>query len=340
MAAAAAREAKRSEGLLKSYKVDGGSVIYKETLVGVNAAGYLVPMSDTSGLEFVGVAFETVDNSAGSDGDLSCRVWTEGEFEFLYAGGDAAQTLVPNLVYAQDDQTVDEDASLTTNDYPVGVIREVVSATKVRVFVSAHLRVAGSVATGDIATGAVTTDKIADDDVTVAKLSTNLKKGYIPLPLSAARIIATNDIAAKNAADGGTVSLDTDPTFKRVNGATDKALRIAWAASSVVEIQWGAIAYPPDLDDTAAIVFNCLAGMAGATDTPVLAVSFFEGVGDTNAGGNTAALSASVAQKTVSVAAGDVGAYPKAFSVGITPGAHTTDALYLNAAWLEYTKKD
>jgi hypothetical protein len=54
-----------------------------------------------------------------------------------------------------------------------------------------------------------------------------------------ARIIASNDIAAKGTPDGGTVSLDTDPTFKRVNAATDKQLRIAWAATSVIPIHMG-----------------------------------------------------------------------------------------------------
>lgn len=207
------------------------------------------------------------------------------------------------------------------------------------------LKIADGAFAADSATRALFADgiwdaaKLAAGAVEASKLSTNLKKGYIPLPLSAARIIAANDISAKNAADGGVVSLDTDPTFKRVNGATDKQLRIAWAAASVVEIQWGALAYPPDLDDTAPITVNFLAGMAGAADTPVLGVSFFEGVGDTNAGGNTGALAAAVAQVSVSIAHGDVGAYPKVFSVGVTPAAHGTDAVYLYCAWCEYTRK-
>jgi hypothetical protein len=72
---------------------------------------------------------------------------------------------VGELAYAQDNQTVDEDASLTTNDYPVGEIVEVVSATHVRVLIAPHLRIAGAVATGDLANSAVTP----------AKMSTNAK---------------------------------------------------------------------------------------------------------------------------------------------------------------------
>lgn len=192
---------------------------------------------------------------------------------------------------------------------------------------------------GTLAAGAVGTTQLAAAGVTVAKLSTAQQTGFIPLPLTGFRLIATNDIAAKNAADGGLISLDTDPTLKRVNGATDKQLRIAWAAASVVEITTQ-FAYPHDLDDAGTIVVHLLAGMGGATDTPVIAVSFWEGVGDTNAGGNSAALAATVADKSVTIAAADVGAYPKAATIGLTPGTHANDAVYIYAAWITYTRKD
>lgn len=196
----------------------------------------------------------------------------------------------------------------------------------------------GTPGSGTLATGAIGATQLAANAVTAAKLTSTLGTGFIPLPLAQARIIASNDISAKNAADGGLVSLDTDPTFKRVNGATDKNLRLAWAATSVIPVTW-AFDYPPDLDDTATVLVHLFCGMAGATDTPVLGVAYFEGVGDTNAGGNTAALSATVADKTVTIAAADIGAYPNSASVTITPPAHGTDALYLYGAHIEYTRK-
>lgn len=186
----------------------------------------------------------------------------------------------------------------------------------------------GTVATSDIATGAVT----------AAKLATTLKTGFIPLPLTGFRLIATNDIAAKNAADGGLISLDTDPTLKRVNGATDKKLRIAWAATSVIEIV-NDFVYPPDLDEASNVEVHILAAMAGADDTPTIAVSFFEGVGDTNAGGNTAAITGTtVTEYSVAITAANVGATPKAASIGFVPAAHGTDALYIYGAWIEYVR--
>lgn len=196
----------------------------------------------------------------------------------------------------------------------------------------------GSIGTTQLADGGVATADLADTSVTVAKLGANLQIGYVPLLLTAWRLIATNDIAAKNATDGGLISLDTDPTLKRVNAATDKQLRIAWAATSVIPITIQ-FAYPPDLDDASDVIVHLLCGMAGAADTPVIAVSFFEGVGDTNAGGNTAALAATVADKSVTVLAANVGPYPKAASIDLIPAAHGTDAIYLYAAWITYTRK-
>jgi hypothetical protein len=118
-----------------------------------------------------------------------------------------------------------------------------------------------------------------------------------------ARIIASNDIAAKGTPDGGTVSLDTDPTFKRVNGATDKQLRIAWAASVVLfPITWD-IVLPPDLDIYDGTYVNLLMSMAATNDTPTVAVNYFNNAigsaysGDTNAGGNTAAITGATPTK-------------------------------------------
>lgn len=336
-AATADRDARRSEGRVKSYQVATLTHIYKGTLVGTNAGGYLVAMSDAANLQFEGVAAEGCDNSTGLDGALSCRVDRYGEFSFVYAGGDATQANVGDTAYAQDSQTVDEDTSLTTNDYPVGFITEVVSASVVRVDINAHVRAAGTVVAGDLGTGAVTTAKLDANAVTAAKLTATLATGYIPLDITTAKIIAANAIG--NTTEGLLPDGNTDPSLARVNGATDKALRVIWPSSSVVEIQFAPFVYPPDLDDAAAVEVHFLALMAGATNTPVVAVGYFEGVGDANAGGNSSALTNALAEYTVTIAAADVGAAPKTATVTLTPGAHTTDALWLYGAWIEYTRK-
>lgn len=204
-----------------------------------------------------------------------------------------------------------------------------------------HPRIGDStveVQTADIADSAITSAKIAAGTIAASDLGTNLKTGYIPLPLALAREIGSNDII-NTAGDAGVLSSNTTPILQRVNAATDKKLRLNWAAANVDEIAWD-FAYPPDLDDTAAVTVKVRAAMAGSTDTPTLAISYFEGVGDTNAGGNTAAVTGTTpAVYSVTIAAGDVGAAPNGASIGIVPAAHGTDALYIYGAWVEYTRK-
>lgn len=244
-------------------------------------------------------------------------------------GSGNSAVAVGDMIFYVDADT--PKLSKKASGYFFGFAMETVSSGSTATIQVAHPDAGGwvgSVATGDIATGAVT----------AAKLSTTLKTGFIHLPLTTWRIIATNDIAAKNAADGGTISLDTDPTLKRVNGATDKKLRLGWAAASVVEIV-NDFVYPPDLDEASNVELHILAAMSNTNDTPTIAVSFFEGVGDSNAGGNTAAITGTtVTEYSVAISAANVGATPKAASVGLTPGTHGTDALYIYGAWLEYTR--
>lgn len=196
----------------------------------------------------------------------------------------------------------------------------------------------GTVGSTNLASAAVTTVKIADDAVTAAKVTDTMATGCIQLPLVQAREITTNDIPNATG-NGGLLASDTTPILARVNGATDKKLRLNWAASNSDAIQWD-VSFPPDLDDTANIVIHILAAMAGATDTPTLAVNYFEGLGDTNAGGNTGAVTGTtIAEYTRTITAANVGAYPVGASIEIVPAAHTTDALYIYNVWLEYTRK-
>lgn len=163
-------------------------------------------------------------------------------------------------------------------------------------------------------------------------------KGFIPLALADAREVSSN--ATINAAgNGGLLASDTTPIFQRVNGATDKAIRLNWAAANVDEITWS-FAYPPDLDDTQPLEVHLLAAMAGASDTPVIAIGYFENVGDSNAGGNTAAVTGTtVAEYSVTIVAADVATPPGFASISLVPGTHATDILYLYAAWIEYTRR-
>lgn len=188
----------------------------------------------------------------------------------------------------------------------------------------------GTVNTGDLAAGAVT----------AAKLSTTLKTGFIPLDITSLREIASNDIQAL-AAHGGLLTSDSDPALARVNGATDKALRVVWdTAADTDEVQFPPVAMPPDLDASTDLTIHLLMAMGGATDTPTVDVQVFDAVGDTEMGGATGAVTGTtVAEYSVTIANANVSGHPTGFlNIALVPGAHTNDALYLYAAWVEYTR--
>lgn len=96
-----------SDGFKHALKVAASTKIYAGGHVCVNAAGYAVPMTATTGLQAMGVASETVDNTSGAAGDKTVPV-VEGVFKFKNSSsGDLiAQANINDTVYGVDDQTV------------------------------------------------------------------------------------------------------------------------------------------------------------------------------------------------------------------------------------------
>lgn len=164
------------------------------------------------------------------------------------------------------------------------------------------------------------------------------ERGFIPLDLLAGRILSGS--ATQNAAaNGGLTASDSAPILQRVNAATDQALRLNWAATVVTEVTW-CFPYPPDLDPDGAVTVHILAASGGATNSPTMGIAYFEGFGDTNAGGSTAAITGTtIAEYTVTIVAANVGAHPNFAAVSLTPAAHGTDALFMYALWIEYLRR-
>jgi hypothetical protein len=91
----------------RSGKVAASTTIYKGAALCRNSSGYLVPAAATIGLKFVGWAAEKVDNSAGANGDKSCKYFTGQSVKMKNSGTSAiTQAHIGDLVYAEDDQTV------------------------------------------------------------------------------------------------------------------------------------------------------------------------------------------------------------------------------------------
>ena len=127
-------EPMEKEGLLVSYPVRGGVRIWKGALVCVDSTGYLVPASDTANLRFVGVAFESVDNQGGANGDKKCRVIKRGTFVY-HRAGTFSQSDIGVVVKAASDNEV---SKTTTNNIAVGTVVELPSNTTVRIRIDNH----------------------------------------------------------------------------------------------------------------------------------------------------------------------------------------------------------
>lgn len=180
---------------------------------------------------------------------------------------------------------------------------------------------AGTVNTGDLAAGAVT----------AAKLSTTLKTGFVPVPLtSLVETDATNIVAALGPA--------TTPVLDMSNGDTDSALRLLWAATNVDPVLFQ-VALPPDLDEAANVEVHLRAAMEAANDTPVINADSYFNEGDTKVEDASGAVSGTTpAEYIITIAAADVPAGAQTLTVELTPAAHGTDDLYVYAIWVEYTR--
>ena len=102
--------------------------IFKGGFVCLNAAGYLVPASDTAGLRCVGVARDGSDNSTGNAGDKAVVVVTQGSI--IVGKSGAVNADLGKTAFCLDDETV---ALGTTNSITAGLIVAVEDSTHVRV---------------------------------------------------------------------------------------------------------------------------------------------------------------------------------------------------------------
>ncbi len=109
---------------LRSLKIAASAQVFKGGFIGITSGGYARPL--VAGDEFVGIAYEEADNSAGADGDVSVRVYTLGDFGHALSG--AAITNLGDAVYASADDTL---AFTSTSNSYVGVVIDAPSAGQI-----------------------------------------------------------------------------------------------------------------------------------------------------------------------------------------------------------------
>ncbi|MDQ2688290.1 MAG: hypothetical protein M3Y28_10525, partial [Armatimonadota bacterium] len=92
---------------------------FKGALVAVaSATGLAQAATDAAGVVFVGVAYETCDNTGGAAAAKLLRVLKTGDY--VYAKAGAALTDIGKTALIVDDNTVSTAA--TTNNVPCGVV--------------------------------------------------------------------------------------------------------------------------------------------------------------------------------------------------------------------------
>ncbi len=120
-----------SGGMIKRFPVLADAVLVYGGMVSVNADGYLKNAEDAASETFTGVCVEAVDATGESSGALYAMVDIGGaEVKATHEDGSMTQANVGDAVVQQYNNEV-TSAGTGTNDIPVGVISEIVSATVV-----------------------------------------------------------------------------------------------------------------------------------------------------------------------------------------------------------------
>lgn len=347
-ALSADRATQYTVGDLASVPVGSSQIIYKGALVCVNTLGYAMPCADKSGWRFVGVAYNRADNQDGDSADISVTVYRRGTF--LFNASSIGQEDVGAAMYVKSDNTFDDSSS---NYVVCGRLAQYVSATSGWISIDAAVYTAAAIPAAAITIadgGNFTSETTAEGALQELYQNAISIQGWIPVPLTALRESVSNDIASITAAaSGSTVTFSgygsllhktTTPILEFTNGDTDSALRLNWAASNSDPVVFQT-PLPPDLDTTADLVIHFRAASAGVTNSPVISADTFFNEGDTKVEDDSAAVTGTTpAEYIITIDGGaDLPAGAQTMTVELTPGAHTTDKLYIFAVWIEYKRK-
>lgn len=101
------RNTPHKDGQLVPVKVAANAVIFAGALVAANASGFAVPGSVATTLTYLGRADEAVNNTGGSNGDITVNVRRGKAFKWKNSGADpVTQASLGKVCYIVDDETV------------------------------------------------------------------------------------------------------------------------------------------------------------------------------------------------------------------------------------------
>lgn len=196
-----------------------------------------------------------------------------------------------------------------------------------------------------VANALVTFATAAVVDLTALDVNNASAQAVVHVPLANGILAAGTPLAAfaDNASSNPGVTL-----------ADSKSVAVRWNNNGTQTAVWYRVDMPQDMNDAAAVVAHVLASKSGATlgdATTFTIAAFFQTVAalhdaDADCGGATTALvgnatAKTVAELTLSIAAGDVPPAPcsLAFSIKPTDGTLGTDDAMVHGIWFEYTRK-
>lgn len=114
----AERKTPMRDGVKIALGVAANTLVEAGHMGAVNAAGYVVPASNTVGLKVMGRIEQTVDNTGGANGDLSVEILRRKAFKLKNSSASPVTVAkIGESVMVEDSITVAND---TTNDIPAG----------------------------------------------------------------------------------------------------------------------------------------------------------------------------------------------------------------------------
>ncbi len=140
------------------------------------------------------------------------------------------------------------------------------------------------------------------------------------------------------AGNGGVLASDTTPPVASINGDSDGAQRIIWANTDVTQLVFQ-VPCPAHFDSSKNLELYTRIASGSTTDAVGFTVeSFFDEadtlISDTSATNQTATY----ANKLTTIGSADIPDAWSMLTVGLTPVAHGTDAMWMTGLWLEYSK--
>lgn len=334
---------KKTTTVLAKGPVKAAAVLFLGGLAVFNA-GYLAPGSTATGLVCAGRCKGKVDNSTGSNGDLTAEYETG---IFRWANGDSiAQADVGKIAYVVDDATVSKASS---GKSPAGVIVEV-DANGVWVASSpdlsrALLAVANLASTASGAGASLVSIEDAGAFTATTTVEAALQEIYqdlkssqvsIPINIYSFREVSASGDVGNIVANGSVLASDTTPIML---GDANNSAEIQWATGNADPIGTSFM-LPNDIDPTGNVTLD-LDVYSGTTDaaTFTVATSWNGGAEVTDTADDSSTKSASSHLVTATIAAADLPSTPRRVTIRLTPSAHATNTVSLLGARLNYRRK-